>query len=123
MKLSLDEGDNRFIIRAYEQGCIVVNEESITSSFVITQQELIRDWSPQTFDELKPEHFHQFTKTRPEIVILGTGDKIRFPEPALQAIIMGCGIGLEIMDTAAACRTYNILSAEGRNVTAALIML
>lgn len=123
MKFSLDEGDSRFIIRSYEQGCIVVNEESFTRSFVITQQELIRDWSPQSFDDLEPDHLHQLTETKPEIVILGTGNQIQFPEPALQAIIMGCGIGLEIMDTAAACRTYNILSAEGRSVTAALIML
>lgn len=123
MKFSIEDGDSRFIIRAYEQGRIVVNDESFTSSLVITQQALIRDWSPQTFGDLQTEHIHLLTKSKPEIVLLGTGSQIRFPELALQAIIMEQGIGLEVMDTAAACRTYNILSSEGRNVTAALIMI
>ena len=123
MKFSIEDGDNNFIIRAYEQGCIIVNDESFTSSFVITQQALIRDWSPQTFSDLQSEHIHQLTESKPEIVLLGTGNQIQFPELALQAIIMERGIGLEVMDTAAACRTYNILSAEGRDVTAALIMI
>lgn len=123
MKFSHEEGDSSFIIRAYEQGYITVNDESFTSSLVITQQRIIPDWIPQTFDAMEPGHLHQLTEMKPEIVLLGTGDQIQFPEPALQAIIMECGIGLEVMDTAAACRTYNILSAEGRNVMAALIML
>ncbi len=123
MKFSIEDGDSNFIIRAYEQGRIVVNNESFTRSFVVTQQTLIRDWSPQTFDDIQPEHVHQLTESKPEIVLLGTGSQIQFPELALQAIIMEQGIGLEVMDTAAACRTYNILSAEGRNVTAALIMM
>ena len=122
MKFSLENDYADFIIRAYEPGRIVVNDITFTQSLAITPEQLIQDWPPQNFQALQSSHLQQLIETETEIVLLGTGSQIQFPGPELQAIVMGCGIGLEVMDTEAACRTYNILSAEGRKVTAALIM-
>ena len=79
-------------------------------------------FAPQGFDALAEADFERLLETSPEIVLLGTGATQRFPHPRLTAPLHRARVGLEVMDTRAACRTYNILVAEGRNVTAALIV-
>ncbi|MEO5573854.1 MAG: MTH938/NDUFAF3 family protein, partial [Gammaproteobacteria bacterium] len=75
------------------------------------------------FDDLTAAHFDRVAILRPELVLFGSGARLRFPLPALTANLLNQGIGVEVMDTGAACRTYNILINEGRNVAAALLMI
>jgi uncharacterized protein len=110
------------IIRAYAAGQVTVNDEIIVTSVIITPERIIRDWLPHTFGELEPRHFARLEELQPEIIVLGTGPRLQFPDAEATAGFLSQGIGVEIMDTTAACRTYNILLSEGRRVVAALLM-
>jgi uncharacterized protein len=123
MKIDLESGSATYVIRSYAQGRIALNEEVVTESVIVTPERLVRDWPPQCFDELARPHFETISALRPEVVLLGTGAHLRFPDPRLTAPLCERGIGVEVMDTPAACRTYNILMAEGRMVAAALLMI
>ena len=123
MRISLDATDASYVIRAYGEGAITVNERVVRRSAIVMPERFVPDWPPQHFDELHEHHFEQLAELAPEIVILGTGNRQRFPHPALTRPLMDRGIGVEIMDTAAACRTYNIIMAEGRRIAAALLMI
>jgi len=83
---------------------------------------IIENWQAQTFEQLAAEHFELLLPFQPEIVLLGTGITLRFPCPSITKKLISLKIGVEVMDTSAACRTYNILMAEGRNVVAALLI-
>jgi uncharacterized protein len=122
MRFAEDLNDAQFLIRAYAPGQVTVNEDILTRSLVISPEHLIRDWPPQCLSELTREHLDIATALNPEILIIGTGARMRFPHPSLLAQIQAQGIGVEVMDTPAACRTYNILVSEQRRVTAALLM-
>jgi uncharacterized protein len=123
MRFAEDINDAQFLIRAYGSGQVTVNEEILTRSLVISPEHLIRDWPPQCLSELTREHLDIATALNPEILIIGTGAHLRFPHPSLLARLQAHGIGVEVMDTPAACRTYNILVSEGRRVAAALLMI
>jgi uncharacterized protein len=123
MRFAEDDIAGQFRIRAYAAGQITVNDEVLTRSLVVSADTLIRDWAPQSFEELTPEHLHAATQTDPEILLLGTGARQRLPHPRLIADLQARGIGVEAMDTASACRTYNILMGESRRVVAALLMI
>lgn len=123
MKLSLDIGTAKHVIRAYDAGSITVNEQTITSSVIVMPEKLVENWGPGEIAELNHEHLLGILEHQPEMVILGTGRTLKFPEPRLLSVIMSKGVGLEVMDTASACRTYNILSSEDRNVAAAIMMI
>jgi len=123
MKFQLDNGGSGYSISSYSPGRITVNEEVLTSSFVITPERLFRDWAPQTFDQLSSAHFASVADLRPEIVVFGSGARLRFPDASLTRALVEAGIGLEVMDTGAACRTYNLLVSEGRRVAGALLMI
>jgi uncharacterized protein len=123
MKFDLDYGLGRYAIRGYRTGAIVVNDETLTQSFIITTDRLVRDWPPQGFEELRVEHLDQIAALGPEIAVLGTGARLRFPSREVTAPLTRHHIGFEVMDTAAACRSFMVLSAEGRRVAAALLMI
>ncbi len=123
MKLTLANEGDHYIIRAYDSGEVVINEYRHSRSVIVTPKQIIGNWPPQTMEELSPEHFSAMTDLRPQLVILGTGPTQQFPDPALYATLIEHGIGLDVMATPAACRTYNILVAEGRNVAAALLLI
>lgn len=97
--------------------------ETLHCSIIITPGTLIRDWPPQTFEELQHRHFQTLVDLQPEIVLFGSGSRLRWPAAGLTAPLLSRGIGIEVMDTAAACRTYNILMADERKVAAALLMI
>jgi uncharacterized protein len=107
-------------ITGYGEGYVMVNGERRESSLVVMPDRL-QAWEAQAFDSLLPEHFAFLTDLGAEIVLLGTGPRQRFPHPKLTAALPRAGIGLEVMDLQAACRTYNILVAEERKVAAALL--
>lgn len=123
MHIQLETGGQANLIRAYAAGLITVNQDSYTCSLVVLPGQVIADWPPQAFAELAVAHFAALVSLRPELLILGTGRRQRFPHAELLAPLVGAGIGWEVMDTGAACRTYNILMSEGRNVAAALLMI
>jgi uncharacterized protein len=100
----------------------MVNGERYNSSIVVLAEEVRHDWEPASFDELSEAHFSYFLPLKPEILLLGTGARQRFPHPRLYRALTHAGIALECMDTPAACRTYNILVAEDRKVLAAILL-
>lgn len=100
----------------------LLEHETLTESFVIMPDKLLRRWAPAAFEKLQQDHFATLLDYRPEIVLFGSGPRIRRPETALLAPLINQGIGVEIMDIGAACRTYNILMADDRYVAAALLL-
>jgi uncharacterized protein len=107
-------------ITGYGEGYVMVNGERRASSVVVLPDR-VQEWSVVGFDDLSAEDFAFLKELKVEIVLLGTGARQRFPHPRLTAALAQAGIGLEVMDVQAACRTYNILVAEERKVAAALL--
>jgi uncharacterized protein len=122
MPLVLDENQAAYQIHAYKPGFIQVNETILTQSIIVSTSQLITDWAPQTLSELTAEHLQIILTLKPAILLIGTGATLSFPAVELYGELLNQGIGVEIMDTSAACRTYNALTAESRNVVAALII-
>lgn len=122
MKLHLTRAAGNQLITGYGAGWVQVNEIRYTQSLIVLPQEVIKDWQVADFDNLTAEHFERITELKPEVVLLGTGATHRFIHPKLTQALTEAGVSVECMDTAAACRTYNILMAEGRHVAAALIV-
>ena len=122
MKIERDlpEGKNTFT--GYGTGYVEVNRARHAESLVVSGDRLITDWPAESIDRLSADHLAAILELKPEIVLLGSGAAFRFPDPAILAPLYKAGIGVEVMDTPAACRTYNILLGEGRNVVAALIV-
>jgi uncharacterized protein len=121
VKLHRDQISSAYRVTAYGPGYISINDERITTSLVVTPGRIIRDWAPNDFSEIDHASFAVLDELEAEVVLLGTGASQQFPQAQLQSALMARGIGIEIMDTAAACRTYNILMAEGRTVVAMLL--
>jgi uncharacterized protein len=107
-------------ITGYGEGYVMVNGERRSSSVVVLPDR-IEQWTARGFDSLTADDFQFVRELGAEIVLLGTGARQRFPHPRLTAALAQAGIGLEVMDLQAACRTYNILVAEERKVAAALL--
>jgi uncharacterized protein len=107
-------------ITGYGEDHVLVNSQRHDSSLIVMPERVL-SWSPSDFSGLKIEDFKELENLGAEIVLLGTGPKQRFPHPRLTAPLASAGIGLEVMDLKAACRTYNILVAEERKVAAALL--
>lgn len=123
MKIQLDSASAGNRISAYGLGYFLVNEERLERSIVLSSEYLDRNWAPQAFEELRAEHLESMLTLAPELVIVGTGTKQHFLPNELTRPFLSRTIGLEVMDTTAACRTYNVLAAEDRHVAAALIVL
>ena len=108
------------IISGYGDDHVLVNGERHSVNLVVTA-DVVVPWEAMTFDALAPAHFETIVALAPEIVLLGTGSRLRFPAAELIAPLVQARIGLEVMDLRAACRTYNVLRAEDRRVAAALL--
>ena len=113
----------KYVIRSYQAGKLTINDTVYERSVIIMPERLIDDWQPQSFEELTTEYVLELARLEPEILLLGTGATLRFPPAESTGRLGEQGIGIEIMDTAAACRTYNILVSEERRVVAALLMI
>jgi uncharacterized protein len=105
----------------YGEGFVQLNGERRESSLLVLPERVMH-WPPASFEALAEAHFALIAELQPEVVLLGTGARLRFPHPRLTASLARAGIGLEVMDVQAACRTYNILMAEERVVVAALLL-
>ena len=121
MKLQPDRFDTLFI-NAYGEDWIAVSGEKKHHSLVVSSQGRCLDWNCTRLADLSAAHFELLAEDRPEVVIFGSGRRLRFVPPALLRGLIERGIGVETMDTAAACRTYNILAQEGRRVVGALLL-
>jgi uncharacterized protein len=117
--MSLDQGDP-LSISAFDPGRIRVAGKDWECCLLLAPGQLDDEFGPERFDQLAQDHLASMIRFDPELVLLGTGTSQRFPDPALLQPLMQARIGCEIMDTGAACRTYNILLAEGRRVVALL---
>ena len=120
MKLHASGPSGVNTITGYGEGYVMVNGQRRDTSVVVLPDR-VESWPARSFDALTAEHFSFLQSLDAEIVLLGTGPKQRFPHPRLTAALAQAGIGLEVMDVQAACRTYNILVAEERKVAAALL--
>lgn len=100
-----------------------LRRETVHRSLIIMPELLLTDWPPQSWEELAAAHFDLIAAHKPEVVLFGSGARLRHPEPRLYAGLTRRGIGVEVMDTGSACRTYNFLMTDRRRVLAALLMI
>ncbi len=121
MKMRADRMEGQNAIARHGPEGVLVNGVEYTESVVVPWTGAVVPWHADGFDALTAEHFALLAALRPELVIFGSGARIRFPKPALLRPLIDARIGFETMDTAAACRTYNVLLAESRSVVAALV--
>ena len=121
MKLHRDNTDDHYAFSGYGDDYVAINGNRLQGNLVVLPRRLIKDWTQATFETLSQADFDALAELGVEIMILGTGARQRFPHPQLLQGLMRAGIGLEVMNTQAACRTYNILAAEGRSVGCALL--
>ena len=122
MKLHADPPTTLNTVTAYGPGFIDINSVRHTKAVRLTPDQPPTEWNVTNFDALRAEDFAALLDDRPEVVLLGTGTRQRFPHPRLSAPLAHAHVGFEVMDTQAACRTYNILVAEGRRILAVLLL-
>jgi len=122
MNFSQDPNEDPTFIHSYTADYLVINQTKFDCHCLLHCQGLIEPWSPTTPLQPQFSEFDSILQLKPEVVLLGTGQQLRFPSNELRKLFQQQSIGLEIMDTGAACRTYNILLSEGRNVAAAILL-
>ena len=122
MPFNLDNNKATYQIRGYQSGQIQVNDKVFTHSIIISAEKLIQPWRPQTLKDLVARDLAIIIELKPAILLLGTGEELIFPPLEIYGDLINHGIGVEIMNTSAAARTYNALTAEQRDVMAALII-
>ena len=121
MKLRADRIEGQNAIARHGPGGVLVNGAEHRHSVIVPWEGAVLRWPVDRFEDLAELHFGQLAALEPELVIFGSGARLRFVRPALMRALIDQRIGVETMDTAAACRTYNVLLAEGRSVVAALL--
>jgi uncharacterized protein len=122
MKFQPDSLAGTNVISRRERGTVWVNHTPWQHSVLVPWRGPAQAWPPDTPATLNAEHFEQILALRPELVIYGSGERLQFVPPALYRALIDARVGIETMDTAAACRTYNVLASEGRSVVAALLL-
>jgi len=122
LKLQLSNTAGQKIFTEHGPGYVTVNNERFEQPVVVTPEQVLTDWAPQDFAALEEAHFEYFLAFQPEVVLIGTGELLRFPHPRLYRRLIEANIGIEFMDTAAACRTFDILVSEDRKVVAAILL-
>ena len=122
MKLQSDPHSGANTITGYGDGYVEINRTPYGHAVLLSSDGEILEWAVKSFDELSAGDFSQMVTLKPELILIGTGTRQRFPRPELLKTLIEAKIGFEIMDSQAACRTYNILVGEGRQVLLALIV-
>lgn len=122
MQLTLENPDFRYLLRGVSAEGVLVNDKTLSSSFILTPHELVENWRPASSQELVADDMNALLDLKPVLVILGTGARQQFPSAAVMAACLTRGIGIEVMDNAAAARTFNVLATEGRKVVAGFIV-
>jgi uncharacterized protein len=122
MKIQPDRTEGVNIVTRHDPSGVWVGQTNFSHSVLVPWHGEVQRWPPASIEQLLPEHFEQALALQPELVIFGSGQRHRFAAPALLRRLIEARIGVETMDTAAACRTYNVLAGEGRAVLAALLL-
>lgn len=122
MKFNLDRPATANIVRSYAPGLIRIGDRDCAASVIVTATALIEPWRPRRMVDLSAADLEPVLALRPEVLLIGSGERQAFPAPELLAALYAARLGFEIMATGAACRTYNVLVAEGREVAAALMI-
>lgn len=122
MQLTLHNPDAGLFVRRVSESAITVVDRELSASFVMSREVVVESWPATDVASIEETHLEPILSLSPEVVLLGTGGRIRFPKPALMAAFLTRRIGIEVMDNAAAARTFNVLAQEGRRVVAAFIL-
>ncbi len=122
MKFAEENQDDGYVITAYGENTVSVNGKLFEKSLILATTQFSENWAVSGIDQLATDHIDQVLSFNPELIIIGTGNKLVFPPVEIYAAIIKRGIGVDFMDTHAAYRTYNILMGEGRDVVAGLIL-
>ena len=123
MLFQQDNNSGQLTINSYQPGALVINQETFASSVLITTAgEVSSNELPATFAELNQDHLDKLSREKPEVILIGTGPKQEAVSLALKKMIIEKGLAVDIMDTRAACRTFTIVSSEGRRAIAALFV-
>jgi uncharacterized protein len=122
LELQSDPHSGANTITGYGDGYIEINKIPYSHAVLLSSDGEILEWDVKSFEELSSSDFAQMASFKPELIIIGTGKRQRFPRPELLKTLIEAKLGFEIMDSQAACRTYNILVGEGRQVLLALIV-
>ncbi len=122
MKFQPESASGANVISRHEAGRVWVGTLPFTHSLLVPWEGAVLPWEAPAFDALTAAHFERIAALEPEVVIFGSGQRLRFVHPALLRALIDRRIGVETMDTAAACRTYNVLVSEKRSVVAALVL-
>ena len=122
MKFSEDYATGVNVIRAYDDTSISINNQSFTESLAVSSHSFIEHWPVKHINELNSASLNLLLELQPEVIVIGTGNKLEFPSPQTYSEVINQGIGIEFMDSGAACRTYNILISENRKVVAGIIV-
>ncbi len=122
MDLSLDRPDGYLFVRRTGAHAITLADRELKRSFLLTPDHVVENWPADSAGMLSADHVEALLALQPELVLLGTGQRQVFPAPAFMAGFLRKGVGIEVMDNAAAARTYNLLASEGRRVVAAFIL-
>lgn len=122
MQISLDNDPSFFHINSYEPGKITVNRVDYGTSLIVTPKEIISPWEPESIEHLQTHHLDKLAALKPQVVLLGTGEKMHLLNNTLRNYAYQHQVALEVMDTHAACRTFNLLIADNRFVVAAMLI-
>ena len=122
MQLNLERPDYTWFLRGADGRHALVNERELTSSFAIAPEALVEDWPVAEAKAMEPSDLAPMVALQPELIVLGTGPRQVFPPAAVLHACLSQGIGLEVMDNAAAARTYSVLAGEGRRVVAGVLV-
>lgn len=129
MQVRREQSDGIYTIHAYRSDEVILNSPrpgeqllSLRHSFIITPEQLQQEWAPESLAQTRGDDLTALAELDMEVLLLGTGRSLHFPGTEQLAALIGLGVGYEVMNSAAACRTYNILASEGRRVAAAVII-
>ena len=122
MELQLENQPSGYRVSSFVDNAVVIGEVRYAASLIVTPEQVVPDWPPQHLDQLTVDDLGMILALGPELILVGTGNALRFPDSVILKGVMRAGIGIDFMDSRAACRTYNILAAEGRRVAAGVII-
>lgn len=122
MELNLERPRDYLFVRRADARSVTIVDRPFTDSIILARDKVIDDWGVSDIAAMTPEHAEPILALQPDVVLLGTGARQRFPSQEVLAAFLQRGVGIEVMDNAAAARTWDILASEGRNVVAAFVL-
>ena len=122
MQLTLENPNHSYVLRGADGQSALVNDRRLTSSFVLSPEALVEDWPVAAVGLLTPELLEPLLALKPDVIVIGSGDRQAFAPAATQAACLQAGVGFEVMSNGAAARTYSVLAGEGRRIVAGFIL-